>query len=62
MTSPTNPQQPWNGNKMNFKEIQKRVKKKDYLFSDHADEERTKDNLTASEIEEAILFGAVDSW
>lgn len=45
--------------KMNFKEIQKRIKKKDYLFSDHADEERTKDNLTAQEVEEVVLSGRI---
>ena len=44
---------------MNFKEIQKRIKQKDYLFSDHADDERTKDNLTAEEVEEAVLSGKV---
>lgn len=42
---------------MNFKQIQNHIKKGDYLFSDHADGERTKDNLTASEIEEAVLSG-----
>ena len=44
---------------MDFKEIRKLIKKKDYLFSDHADEERTKDKLTVEEIEEAILSGEV---
>lgn len=44
---------------MKFKEIQKRIKKKDYLFSEHADEERTKDKLTAEEIEQAIISGKV---
>ena len=44
---------------MNFKEIQKRVKKKDYLFSEHADEEKTKDKLKIEEIEEAIVSGKV---
>lgn len=34
---------------MNFKKIQELVKKKDYLFSEHADEERTKDQLTVEE-------------
>lgn len=44
---------------MNFKEIQKLIRKRDYLFSVHADDERTKDNLTADEIEEAVLSGKV---
>lgn len=44
---------------MTFKEIQRRIKKKDYLFSDHADEERTKDNLTAQEVEKVVLSGRV---
>lgn len=44
---------------MNFKEIQKRIKKKNYLFSKHADEERTKDKLTAKEIEQAVISGEV---
>ena len=44
---------------MDFEEIKKHIKKKTYLFSEHADEERTKDKLTVSEIEEAILSGEV---
>ncbi len=44
---------------MNFKEIQKLIKKKDYLFSEHADQEKTKDRLKIEEIEEAILSGKV---
>lgn len=44
---------------MDFKAIQKFIKKKDYLFSEHADEERTKDKITVEEIEEAIIFGKV---
>lgn len=44
---------------MNFEEIKEHIKKKTYLFSEHADEERTKDKLTVSEIEEAILSGKV---
>lgn len=44
---------------MDFKKIQKLIKKKDYLFSDHADDERTKDKLTVEEVEEAILSGKV---
>lgn len=44
---------------MNFTEIKDFVKRRDYLFSEHADEERTKDKLTVSEIEEAIISGKV---
>lgn len=44
---------------MDFKEIQKLIKKKEYLFSEHADEERTKDQLSVAEVEEAILSGKV---
>lgn len=44
---------------MDFKEIKKFINKKDYLFSEHADEERTKDKLSVAEIEEAILSGNV---
>lgn len=44
---------------MNFKKIQSLIKKKDYLLSEHADEERTKDQLTVGEIEEAIISGKV---
>lgn len=44
---------------MDLKEIKKLIKQRDYLFSEHADEERTKDQLTVAEIEEAILSGRV---
>lgn len=44
---------------MDFKEIQRCIKEKDYLVSEHADEERTKDKLTLEEIEQAILSGKV---
>lgn len=44
---------------MNINEIRRRIKKKDYLFSEHADEEKTKDKLKIKEIEEAILSGKV---
>ena len=44
---------------MNFKKINELIKKKDYLFSEHADEERTKDQLTVEEIEQAIITGKV---
>lgn len=44
---------------MDFAEIQRLVKKRDYLFSEHADEERTKDKLTVEEVEQAIHSGEV---
>lgn len=44
---------------MDFKKIKEHIKKKDYLFSEHADEERTEDNLSALDVEEAILSGKV---
>ncbi len=44
---------------MNFKTIKAHIRKNDYLFSDHADEERTKDELSVKDIEEAILAGKV---
>lgn len=44
---------------MDFKAIKKHIKDKDYLFSEHADEERTKDQLTVEEVEQAILSGKV---
>lgn len=44
---------------MDFKEIKKHISKGNYLFSDHADEEKTKDKLNVDEIEEAILSGEV---
>jgi len=44
---------------VDFKEIKKLIKKKDYLFSEHADEERTKDKLTVEEIEQTIFSGKV---
>lgn len=44
---------------MNFKEIKEHIKRKDYLFSEHADEERTKDKLSVEEIEQAVLTGKV---
>lgn len=44
---------------MNFEKIREKIKKKNYLFSEHADEERTKDQLTVQEIEEAIIAGRV---
>lgn len=44
---------------MDFRKIQELVKKREYLFSEHADEEKTKDQLTVDEIEHAILSGEV---
>ncbi len=44
---------------MTFKEVQKHIRQRDYLFSDHADEEKTKDKLNVDEVEEAILYGEV---
>lgn len=44
---------------MNFKKIQELIKKREYLFSEHADEERTKDQLSVQEIEEVIIAGTV---
>lgn len=44
---------------MDFTAIKKLIKKRDYLFSEHADEERIKDKLTVAEIEEVILSGEV---
>lgn len=44
---------------MDFKEIQNFIKKKDYLFSEHADEERTKDQLIVEDVEMVILSGDV---
>lgn len=44
---------------MDLSEIQYLVRKRKYLFSEHADEEKTKDQLTVDEIEEAILSGEI---
>lgn len=35
------------------------IKKENYFFSQHADEERMNDNLTVIEIEESLLQGSV---
>ncbi len=35
------------------------VKREDYFFSQHADEERMNDNLTIGEIEESLLQGSI---
>ena len=44
---------------MNFAEIKKKIKQKDYLVSEHADEKRTKDKLSIEEIEITIISGEV---
>lgn len=44
---------------MDFSRIQDLIKRRNYLFSEHADEERTKDQLTIGNIEHAILSGEV---
>ena len=44
---------------MQFRKIQNLIKNRDYIFSEHADEERTKDKLTVEEIEQVILSGKV---
>lgn len=44
---------------MDFKTVKSFIRKRDYLYSEHADEERTKDQLTVNEIEEAIFSGRV---
>jgi len=42
-----------------IKWVQKRVKRNEYYFSKHGDQERQNDNLTIYEIEEALLAGRV---
>lgn len=44
---------------MDFSEIKELIKKRKYLFSEHADEERTKDQLSIGDVEHAILTGEV---
>lgn len=44
---------------MDFSKIQDLIRKRRYLFSEHADEERTKDQLTIGEVEQAILSGEI---
>jgi len=39
--------------------IQDRVKKGEYYFSKHGDQERQNDNLTVDEIEEALTTGRI---
>ena len=40
-----------------IKWVQERVKRNEYYFSKHGDQERQNDNLTIYEIEEALLAG-----
>lgn len=44
---------------MDFKEIQNFIKKRDYIISEHADEERTYDKLSLGNIEEVVLSGEI---
>ena len=44
---------------MNFEWIKNCVNKNDYYFSKHSDQERMNDNLTISDIEQAILSGKI---
>lgn len=44
---------------MDFSKIRYLIRTRKYLFSEHADEEKTKDQLTVDEIEEAILSGEI---
>lgn len=44
---------------LGIKWIQERIKKNEYYFSKHSDQERQNDNLTIAEIEEAILSGRI---
>jgi|SRR3989344_693679 len=44
---------------MKLREIKKFIKSREYLISEHADEERVKDKLTVDNIEEAIFAGEV---
>ena len=39
--------------------IQERIKKGEYYFSKHGDQERQNDNLTLAEVEEALLTGKI---
>ena len=39
--------------------IQERIKRGEYYFSEHGDQERQNDNLTLREIEEALLNGRI---
>lgn len=39
--------------------IQERIKKGEYYFSSHGDQERQSDNLTVVDVEEALLSGRI---
>ena len=39
--------------------IQERIKKGEYYFSKHSDQEKQNDNLTVAEVEEALLTGKI---
>lgn len=42
-----------------IEQIQERIKRDEYHFSRHGDQERQSDNLTITEVEEAILNGLI---
>lgn len=44
---------------MTFKKIKEQIRSGKFLFSDHADGERTKDDLSVGDIKRAILSGQV---
>lgn len=44
---------------MKLEKIKKFIRSRDYLISEHADEERIKDQLTVDDLEEAIFAGEV---
>jgi len=44
---------------MTIDTIWQKIKNEDYYFSQHGDDERKNDNLTITEIEEAILNGKI---
>jgi hypothetical protein len=39
--------------------IQEQIRKEEYYFSKHGDQERQNDNLTIAEVEEAVLRGRI---
>ena len=44
---------------MTIEVIKRKIKDENYFFSKHGDDERKNDNLTISEVEEAILNGQI---
>lgn len=44
---------------LDIKWIQERIRRKEYYFSKHGDQERQNDNLTIAEVEEALLRGRI---